>query len=52
MNLDYAIGSKKMLDGMLPLSADIELSDEKNCRRYFRIIEFWNEQIRKGMGWN
>ena len=59
MNLDYAIGSKKMLDEMTKdvikdnqsLAPVVTVDNYEACRKYFRIIDFWNEQICKGMGW-
>lgn len=59
MNLDYAIGCKKMQQDM---TEDVMKDNQKKqptvtvdnynaCRKYFRIIDFWNQQICKGMGW-
>lgn len=59
-NYEYALGSKKMQEDLTnQLIADSEstlplvtVDKPEECRKYFRIIDFWNEQICKGMGWN
>lgn len=60
MNLDYAIGSKRLqrkitkslIEDSHSTVPAVTVDDYEACRKYFRIIDFWNEQICKGMGWN
>ena len=60
MNLEYAIGCKKlqhdltqeMIKDSHSTAPMVTVDNYEACRRYFRILDFWNEQIEKGMGWN
>lgn len=59
MNFDYAIGSKRLqrkiteslIENGRSKAPTVTVGDYEACRKYFRIIDFWNEQICKGMGW-
>ena len=59
MNLEYAIGCKNLQQDLTKemirdshSSVPIVTVDNCDaCRRYFQIIDFWNQQICKGMGW-
>lgn len=60
MNLEYAIGCKKlqhdltqeMIKDSHSAAPTVTVDNYEACRSYFRILDFWNEQIEKGMGWN
>ncbi|WP_251547906.1 hypothetical protein [Limosilactobacillus caecicola] len=59
MNYEHALGSRKMQTKLTRTLIDdasqthplVTVDNYEACRRYFRIIDFWNLQIRKGMGW-
>lgn len=59
MNLEYAIGCKKLQQDLKEdiikdnqsLVPVVTVDNEHACRKYFRIVDFWNDQISKGMGW-
>lgn len=51
MNLDYAIGCKKLQRESQKLWGQITIDNVEDCQHYFRVIDFWNKQICKGMGW-
>lgn len=59
MNLEYALGCKKQQDKLTediikdnqsPIPV-VTLDNPQACQKYFRIIDYWNDQINKGMGW-
>lgn len=60
MNVEYAIGCKQMQQDMTEEvikdnqkeHPTVTVDDYDSCHKYFRIIDYWNEQIRNGMGWN
>ena len=59
MNYEYALGAKKMQEDLEQdarkdankADSVITLDNYQACQRYFHIMDFWNKQIRKGMGW-
>lgn len=59
MNLEYALLCKKQQDKLTEdiikdgqsLIPVVTVDNPQACRKYFRIIDYWNEQICKGMGW-
>lgn len=58
-NLEYAIRCKEMQQDLTQemikdshsLVPTVTVDNYEACRKYFRIIDFWNQQICKGMGW-
>lgn len=59
MNFEYALLCKKQQDKLTediikdnqsPIPV-VTVDNLQACRKYFRIIDFWNDQISKGMGW-
>lgn len=59
MNLEYALLCKEQQDKLTedlikdwhsPIPV-VTVDNPQTCRKYFRIIDYWNSQISKGMGW-
>lgn len=41
-----------MIDDSKKPDPMITLENVNGCRRHFRIIDFWNDQLCKAMGWS
>lgn len=58
-NLEYAIRCKEMQQDLTQemikdshsLVPTVTIDNYESCRKYFQIVDFWNEQICKEMGW-